>query len=242
MPRSLSLPRALARMGALLTGVAAAGLFAVPAARAEEAATVTLTLAPGQSGPVGSLVSNTDITPVPTCDPGLSITFDASMAGTVTVAPDTPVGAYVCTIDFQLSGQSTGLVEDVLVNVVPGLSIDDVSAEEGDIILRVTHPNGAIMVDVTSEPETFTLTLSEPSPTAVTVGVTTADGTATADDYAGIDTTVTFPPGETTETVTVWPAADSATEPDETFTANLSAPSGAVILTGQGVGTILNDD
>ena len=71
----------------------------------------------------------------------------------------------------------------------------------------------------------------------------TADGTATAgSDYTATSGTLTFTPGTTTRNVTVSVTGDLTVEPNETFFVNLSAPAGAVIGDGQGVGTIVNDD
>ncbi|HEX5496139.1 MAG TPA: Calx-beta domain-containing protein [Mycobacteriales bacterium] len=247
MPTSTPLPRALARLTALLAGVLSIAAIDLPAAHATNPS-VSLTLAAGQSGTIGRVVSNTDVTPVPTCDTGLSVSFDATMTGTVTVAPTATTGAYACSVDFQLSGQSTGLIEQVAVNVVPGLSIDDVTLREGSVGVEP----GGISTDGSTIPPTlftFTVTMSEPSTTVVTVAVATADGTATAEgtatalpDYTAVNTTLTFPPGVASQTVTVPVTREDTVEPDETFSVNLSAPTGAAITGGQGVGTILNDD
>jgi hypothetical protein len=53
---------------------------------------------------------------------------------------------------------------------------------------------------------------------------------------------VTFAPGEVAKPVTIQIAGDNVDEADETFTVNLSSPSGAGIVHGAGVGTILDDD
>jgi hypothetical protein len=77
----------------------------------------------------------------------------------------------------------------------------------------------------------------------VTVSFATADGTATAgSDYVATSGTLTFNPGVTTQTITVNVVGDTTVEPNETFLVNLSAPSNATIATGQGTGTIVNDD
>ena len=75
----------------------------------------------------------------------------------------------------------------------------------------------------------------------VTVGYATADGTARAGlDYAAASGTLTFPPGVTTETIPVVIYPDWLIEGPETFMLNLQSPSGATIVDGQGVGTILD--
>ena len=77
----------------------------------------------------------------------------------------------------------------------------------------------------------------------MTVNYATANGTALAgSDYTAASGTLTFAPGQTSKTVTVNVTGDTAVEPNETFVVNLSAPSGATLFDGQGLGTILNDD
>ncbi len=92
----------------------------------------------------------------------------------------------------------------------------------------------------------FTVTLSTPSATTVSVRFTTANGTATssgkAADYASTSGTLTFNPGEVSKTISVAIRNDTAVEADETFFVNLSRASGATIAVGRGTGTIRNDD
>jgi Tol biopolymer transport system component len=90
----------------------------------------------------------------------------------------------------------------------------------------------------------FTVSLDRPESDPVTVRFTTANGTATAPaDYATANGTITFAPGQTTQTVTVLVNGDTTVEPDETFTVNLDSPLGKVTIADpQGVGTIRNDD
>jgi hypothetical protein len=79
---------------------------------------------------------------------------------------------------------------------------------------------------------------------SVAVDYAIADGTATASsDYtAQPTTTLVFTPGQTSKTVTVPVNGDTAVEPDETFTLNLSNPVNGIITKGQGTATIKNDD
>ena len=89
----------------------------------------------------------------------------------------------------------------------------------------------------------FTVSLSQPSATTVTVAFATANGTAVAPgDYVAKSGTLSFSPGETSKRVTVRVKADSLNEPNETFTVVLSGPSGATIADGTAVGTIVDDD
>src|SRR5439155_1036972 len=61
-------------------------------------------------------------------------------------------------------------------------------------------------------------------------------------DYISQSTTLTFAPGETSKPVTVLVCADTAFEPDETFTVTLSGATNATIAKAVGTGTIQNDD
>ncbi|HEX8138617.1 MAG TPA: Calx-beta domain-containing protein [Pyrinomonadaceae bacterium] len=108
------------------------------------------------------------------------------------------------------------------------LSINDVTVTEGN-----SGTTDAV----------FTVTLAAANTSAVTVQYSTADGTATAPgDYQSASGTLTFTPGQTTQTITVKVNGDTAAEPNETFAVNLSTPTNATLADGQGVGTINNDD
>ena len=95
-----------------------------------------------------------------------------------------------------------------------------------------------------SEGETaeFTVRLSEASGAAVSVSYGTVDGTAVAGlDYAATEGTLRYEPGETTQTISAETLADGLAEDVERFTVELSAPSGATVADGTGVGTITDD-
>ena len=115
-------------------------------------------------------------------------------------------------------------------DAAPTLSINDVSVTEGDA--------GTVAA-------TFTVSLSSPSASTVTVDVATvAGGTAAAgSDYTPLPaTTLTFAPGTRSTQVTVNVLGDLLDEPDETFLVALVQPVNATIADGQGVGTIVDDD
>jgi hypothetical protein len=90
----------------------------------------------------------------------------------------------------------------------------------------------------------FTVSLNDFAIDPVTVAYATAGGTATPIvDFVPGAGTVTFPAGSTTQTITVGVVGETVKEADETFLVNLSDPSAnAIIVDGQGVGTIVNDD
>jgi hypothetical protein len=114
----------------------------------------------------------------------------------------------------------------------PSISINDVSQLEGN--------KGTTAFN-------FTVSLSASSSQTVTVHFATQDGTATSkkgknNDYTAKSGTVTFKPGQITQTITIQVSGDKTPEPNETFFVNLSNPTNATIADGQGLGTILNDD
>jgi hypothetical protein len=89
----------------------------------------------------------------------------------------------------------------------------------------------------------FDVVLTNPSALPVTVDYSTADGSAVAgSDYTTKNNSLTFNFPQVSKTVTVLVTDDALNEDDETFTLNLSNPSGASITDAQGVGTILDDD
>src|SRR5439155_9316068 len=81
----------------------------------------------------------------------------------------------------------------------------------------------------------FTVSLSAPSNLPVTVTYATADGTATAggNDYVPIFATLTFAPGQTTQTITVVVNPDMNKDADETFFVDLSGAVNALRLDDQ---------
>jgi hypothetical protein len=126
----------------------------------------------------------------------------------------------------------TGTVTITDDDATPALSIADASEDEGN--------SG-------NSPLAFTVTLSAPSASTVTVNYATANGTATAGtfgsaDYVATNGTLTFSPGTTTQTIAVQIRGDATIESNETFTVNLSGASNATIIDAQAIGTIVNDD
>jgi hypothetical protein len=89
----------------------------------------------------------------------------------------------------------------------------------------------------------FTVRLSTPSSTSVTVTYTTVNGTATAgSDYTAVSGTITFAPGQTTRTIFVPILNNTVAENAEAFTLVLSDPVGATVTDGTGVAAVTDDD
>ena len=112
---------------------------------------------------------------------------------------------------------------------LPELSVADASATEGEDV-------------------TFTVTLSAAAAENVTVNwatsAETGDTATSGTDFTAASDTLTFMPGDTTQTVTVQTTADSTGEDNETFTVTLSSPSSNATLAADptATGTIVDGD
>jgi len=127
-------------------------------------------------------------------------------------------------LDVFWSGNTTNFTTVSL----PSVSINDVTVTEGN-----SGTTNAV----------FTVTLSAASSQTVTVNYSTANGTATAgSDYVALLGNLTFNPGETSKPIRVLVNGDPTPEPNENFFVNLTNSTNAVIVIGQGMGTIVNDD
>src|SRR5262249_5282064 len=92
-------------------------------------------------------------------------------------------------------------------------------------------------------PFVFTVTLSNPSDQPVTVSFNTADGTAllSDNDYQSTSGTLTFAPGQTSQTVTVNVLGDVTPDLNETSTPTPAA-NALSLHDALPTGTIVNDD
>jgi uncharacterized repeat protein (TIGR01451 family) len=160
----------------------------------------------------------------------VTATVSIGINGDTTVEPDETffmnLGSVAGATIAKPQGTGTIINDDGLAS--PGISISDVTAGEGNS--GTTNFN-------------FTVSLTASSASTITVNYATADGTATApSDYAAKSGTVTFTPGQTSQSVTIVVNGDTVFEPNETFFVNLTSPTNAVIIDNQGQGTINNDD
>ena len=197
------------------------------------------------------------------------VTLSSAPTRTVTVAYRTVDGTAVAGADytttsgmltFEVNGDRTQRVE------VPTLE-DDEAEETETFTVQLSAPSGATVADgtgtgtITDNDEAptitigdarvteggtaeFTVTLSSAATGAVTVSYATVDGTATAGaDYTTTSGMLTFEVnGDGTQRVEVPTLEDDEAEETETFTVQLSAPSGATVADGTGTGTITDND
>ncbi len=90
---------------------------------------------------------------------------------------------------------------------------------------------------------TFTITLSNPSSSTISVPFSLANGSANVGvDYLTNSGSFTVIPGSVTANLSISVVGDTNVEPDETFFVNLGVATGATVVDSQGVGTIINDD
>ncbi len=153
-------------------------------------------------------------------DPAADATIEANETVIVTLA----AGAGY-TVGAPNSATGTILNDDL-----PNLTINDVTANEGNA--GTTN-------------FTFTVSLSAPAgPGGVTFDIATANGTASSgvDYVANSLTGQTIPAGSSTYSFTVQGNGDTLNEPSETFFVNVTNVTNAVVVDGQGVGTLTNDD
>jgi Calx-beta domain/Lamin Tail Domain/WD40-like Beta Propeller Repeat len=158
-----------------------------------------------------------------------SFTFSVTINGDTAVEPNEAFFVNVTNVAGAnvTDGQGVGTIQN---DDLPTLSVDDVSATEGDSGTKTFS---------------FHVTLSAPAPAAVSFDIATADGSATTanNDYVARSlTNQTIAQGGTSFTFDVTVNGDQAMEPSENFLVNVSNVSGATVLDGQGQGTIQNDD
>ncbi len=139
-------------------------------------------------------------------------------------------------VDFNAAGADDGLAVDDFTLIPHGggeatLSVSDASVTEGN--------SGAMIAS-------FTVTISTAAHGGVTFDIATADGTGDppldGDYVARALAAVVVPPGQTSFSFDVTVNGDTTVEPDETFAVHVTGVSGALVVDGDAVGTIVNDD
>jgi hypothetical protein len=177
----------------------------------------TLTFAPGQTTQIITILVNGDLTDE--YDQGFYVNLSAATNANLT------------------DSQGFGNILDN--DPPPTITITNVSAKEGN-----GNGNGNGKNNNGTTTFHFIVTLSAASEKQVWVNFATANGTATTadNDYVAKSGTLSFSPGDTSETISVAVKGDKRKESNETFVVNLSAPTNATIVLAQGIGTIQDDD
>lgn len=170
--------------------------------------------------------------------------------GVVTFAP----GEVSKTVAVQVQGDTNVEPNETFTVVLSGASNATISDSTGigTIVNDDVSSAGTLSINNASAfenqgPIVFTVTLSSPSGSTVTVNYATSNGTAKGgnsknSDFVHQNGTLTFTAGQTTKSISITLRNNNLSEANETFFVNLSGASGAAISDNQGVGTILNDD
>ncbi|MDA1166409.1 MAG: hypothetical protein O3B13_25215, partial [Planctomycetota bacterium] len=176
--------------------------------------------------------------------------YVAIAAGTATI----PAGQSTTTISVTINGDvlaepnetfSLLLSNSVNATISNARGIGTI-LDDGDTTVRVSIGDASVLEgDAGTTTATFTVALSAVSAVDVVLNVATQDGTATTTDmdYVGIPAgTLTIPAGSTVGTINVTVNGDATIESDETFSVNITPSGSEIIVDGQGVGTIFDDD
>jgi hypothetical protein len=148
--------------------------------------------------------------------------------------------------------------DGILGNDRPATYLIDAVSKAGTVNITDNDSRPTVTIGNVSQAEgnsgtsnfAFNLSLSNPTVETVAVDYSTADGTATTvgttnldPDYTAKSGTVTFTPGQTSQTINVAVNGDKDFESDKTFAVNLTnAQNTNGIKTATGTGTITNDD
>ena len=224
--------------------------FSEPLFTVDEGATavsVTLSLSHPSASPIEVTVTSNDDSALAGLDyTAVSETITINPAETLAVVQipinddslDEPTEAFDLTLSAPLNA-------DIGLNDTMSVEITD----NDDPVTMAIFDNSGLEMDVLNS-MTFTVSLSAASGYTVTVDYATVDGVATElveaavanDHYTPISGTLTFAPGETTQTIDVPILGDTEYDPDVTFFVQLSNPAYATIVDNTATGTIYNDD
>jgi CSLREA domain-containing protein len=174
-----------------------------------------VTYTPPGAGASASLVTNPAI-------------INALGVASVTATANSTSGSY--SVSANANGNNGSALSFNLQNLAPGLSINDVTVNEGNA--GITN-------------YTFTVSLSAPAGAGgVSFDIATANNTALAgvDYVANTLTAQTILAGSSTRTFTVQVNGDTLNEATETFFVNVTNVTGATVVDAQSVGFITNDD
>ncbi|HBB89084.1 MAG TPA: hypothetical protein DC047_15875 [Blastocatellia bacterium] len=157
-----------------------------------------------------------------------SVTFDVTVNGDSNIELDETFFVNVTNVSGATVSDGQGL-GTILNDDSPQLTINDVTVPEPD--------SGTTTAQ-------FTVTLSPTSTQTVMVNYITANNTAIAPtDYQTTSGTLTFTPGQSTQTIDVLVNGDTTNEAIcETFFVNLNTPVNAAISDPQGIGSITDND
>ncbi len=198
----------------------------------------------------------------------VTVRLTAPHSNTVTVDYRTADGTALAGTDYNAaSGKLTFARNELSKTILVPVIGDRVPEPDRDFLVRISNPKGAkiadgegivtiaddepriIIHDVSGEegtsgttPFTFRVELTTAYDLPVTINYTTADGTAIAGiDFTAAAGTLTFDPGQGTQTITVLVNGDRLAEPDKNFFVNLTTPDSYAALSRSTAAGIIAD-
>src|SRR5690606_36907993 len=167
-----------------------------------------------------------------------------TVAGAITIAAgQTSVQVRSAIVDDNLSEASEDFTLTATVTAGASSNAADtgtatIADDDGVPSLSLSGP---AVIDEAAGTVTYTVSLSNPSASTVTVDYASSNGTATAgSDYGAVSGTLSFAAGVTSQSFTVAITDDTVYEGAESFTLDLSAASGATIAVGSVTSTCVD--
>jgi len=223
------------------------------------------TLAEGNSGTTTAILTVTLSAPAPAAGVSFDIATEDSSATAASgdyitkqlTGQIVPAGQRTYAFEVTINGDTAAESDEtLLVNVT---NVNGATLTDGQGVVTIQNDDSPVLSidDVTlsegnSGPKifTFTVNLSAPATGAVTFDISTADGTAhdnlpSAEDNDYVARSLTaqaIPAGNQSYRFDVVVNGDLNIEQTETFFVNVTNASGATVIKGQGLGTIVNDD
>lgn len=193
-------------------------------------AVISVTLASPASQPVSVNYATSDGTAT-VAPPNQDYT---TTTGTLIFNPGTTVMTFTVPIKDDVSTEGNETVNLTLNNPlnanlgVPPTASLTIIDDEGPVTAQFTPASYVVNENDPTHHALINVTLNHPSASTVTVNYATSNGTATADqDYTAANGTLTFAPGQLSQTFAVTVTDDTIREADETISLTLSSPVNA---------------
>ncbi|MEM7034379.1 MAG: Calx-beta domain-containing protein, partial [Chloroflexota bacterium] len=176
-------------------------------------------------------------------DTASSLTDYTASSGSVTFAPFETSKAIAIALNDDSQSETTESFLVTIANVTAPVIIADDQAIGIIFDDDLAHLTINDVTVTEGEDAQFSISLTQPSATDVTVTIETMNNTAQAnEDYAVLADEVVIPTGVTEQTISIPTIDDTLVETSETFFVRLVNPLNAPIADNQGVATILDND